>query len=122
MPSIQFELVKKPLEKRLLEAACIYWNVDEDYLKQKCDKQIIVYRRKLLYYLLKTYTSLSLRNIAELFEFANSEPIRQAANEIDTTKGIYPSINRDLKELQRIADKLDAQIITMQVELHTVKF
>ena len=119
---ISYGVVKKPLEVRLLEAACIYWNVDMEYLKQKSDKQVIVYRRKLLYYLIRKETALSLRDVSDLFDFANSEPVRKAVEEIETTKNIYRAISSDLDQLLKIANNLDAQIITMQVELHTTKF
>lgn len=122
MAEIIFEVVKKPLEERLLDAACIYWEVSFDYFLQKSGTYSeMKYRRGILFYLLKNNTSMAVELIARKFGLSDHRNVARIIENIDFQKESLPQVSADLNQITALADKLAAKFITVAMGLHTVK-
>jgi len=64
MAEITYEVLQKPIEERIIDAACIYWDVKRAYFRQKTEESTVVYRKSVVYYLLKKNTIYSYKSIA----------------------------------------------------------
>lgn len=123
MAEITYQLIKKPIEERLLDAACIYWNVTRQYFAKPENKKetTTVYRRRVVCYLLKQNTIYSYREIATKFGFLSTSRIQEGVEEIDARKDIYKQICDDINQISYLADKLDADFITSSISLENKK-
>lgn len=117
MTDITYKVLQKPIEERLIEAACIYWEVDRNYFSQKCEQSTIVYRKSVLYYLLKNNTVFSYKSIAEMFGFLSHQPVMRSVENIEAQKGVYKQTSNDLDQIMKIADLLNVSLITTSVSL-----
>lgn len=123
MAKITLQVVKKPIEQRYIDAACIYWEVERTYFHKTKprEKSLEVQRRNILYYLIKNNTSLNYKDIAEIFGFSSRAPVIEGIETIEAFisvgKGIYRQISNDINQIQAIADKLDADFIEREVIL-----
>lgn len=117
MAEITYQVIQKPLEERIIDAACVYYDVSRDYFQQKTNDTEIVYRKAIVYYLLKNHTILSLKAIAKKFGFIGHQPVMRLVENIEAQKGIYKQTLNDLNQVLHIADKLDAEFVTTSVQL-----
>src|ERR1700759_3271106 len=117
MSKVNYEVVRKPIEERLIDAACIYWEVEREYFSQKCEQSTIVYRKSVLYYLLKKNTVFSYKSIAEMFGFLSHQPVMRSVENIEAQQGVYKQTKDDLAQISLLAEKLDYKLITVGIEL-----
>ncbi len=120
MAKITYEVVRKPIEERLIDAACIYWDVDRSYFFKganlKEDTQN-TYRKGVIYYLIKQNTTYSYTAMANKFGFLSHQPVLRLVENMEATKGIYKQHFNDINQIQHLADKLDASIIQSEIKL-----
>lgn len=123
MAEITYQVIKKPIEERLIDAACIYWNVSRQYFSKPDVKKEhqMVYRRRVVCYLIKQNTIYSFREIATKFGFLSPQRIMEGIEEIECRKDIYKQICDDLNQISFLADKLDADFITSSIVLENKK-
>lgn len=117
MATLIYQIVKKPIDERIVDAACIYYEVDRSYFFEKTSDTTVVYKKSIVYYLLKQHTSFTFRYIAEKFGFIGHQPVMRLVDNIDAQKDILRQIREDIKHIMIIADTLDAEIITTNVHL-----
>ena len=117
MAKITFEVVQKPIEERIIDAACIYWDVDRTYFFQKKKDGDITHRKGIVYYLIKQNTTYSYDFMAKKFGFLSHQAVLRLVENVDSTKGIYKQIFNDLNQIQHLADKLDANFIQSEIKL-----
>ncbi|RAJ00459.1 DnaA-like protein [Chitinophaga skermanii] len=120
MALITFQTATKPLEERLIDAACIYWDIDRATLFQKTEQALAVYRKGVVYYLIRNSTTLSYREIANLFGFRGHQPVMRLIDNIDANRRVIRQTACDIKEIESIAGKLESQIICCDVKLQTI--
>jgi len=117
MATVTYEVVQKPIEERVIDAACIYWEVDRAYFFQKKQNTDITYRKGIIYYLIKQNTTYSYEFMAKKFGFLSHQPVLRLVENIDSTKGIYKQTFNDINQIQHLADKLDANFIQSEIKL-----
>ena len=117
MATITYEVHKKPIEERIIDAACIYWEVGREYFSQKRGDTNITYRKGVIYYLIRQNTTYSFAFIADKFGFLSHQPVLRLVENLESTKGIYKQHLNDINEIQLLADKLDASFIQTEVRL-----
>lgn len=117
MAKIQYEVIRKPIEERIIDAACIYWDVDRTYFFQNEIDSTVTYRKGIIYYLIKQNTTYSLRFMAEKFGFKTHGPVKRLIENIEATKKIYRQTFNDINQITHLADILDADIITVERSL-----
>lgn len=117
MATVTYKVIQKSIEERIIDAACIYWNVDREYFSRKSEESTIVYRKSVLYYLIKKNTVFSYKSIAEMFGFLSHQPVMRSVENIEAQKDIYKQTFNDLKQIGQLADKLDASFITTSITL-----
>lgn len=117
MASIVYSVMQKPLVERLEDAACIYWDVNADFFRDKKKKdEVSTNRRHLLFYLLKNDGGLGDTTIANKYGYSQSS-ITEALQIIEFRKSNSRLIADDMKQIQQIAAKLEARIIVVPVIL-----
>lgn len=117
MATIIYNVVQKSIEERIIDAACIYWNVERYYFCQKTEESTVVYRKSIVYYLIKKNTVFSYKSIAEMFGFLSHQPVMRSVENIEAQKNIYKQTFNDLKQIIELADKLDASFIATSITL-----
>lgn len=119
MANITYQVYQKPIEERIIDAACIYWGVEREYFvnQQKKVDSCIAYRKGIVYYLIKQHTQYSYQFIAEKFSFLAHMPVSRLVHNIESTKGVYKQTVNDINQIWHLADKLDAAFITTSVML-----
>jgi chromosomal replication initiation ATPase DnaA len=119
MPEITYKVVQKPVEERLIDAACIYWGVDRQYFSKASYKaeSTVVYRKSVLYYLLKNNTIYSFKEIAGKFGFIQHGAVIKAVENIDAQKNVLKQVSNDINQIQHLSDKLDAEFIRTNINL-----
>lgn len=117
MPVITFQIIQKPLEERLIDAACVYWNVEREYFSRNDRRDEIVYRRDLLHYLLKTKTNYSPKEIADRFKFKSRCTVIRGIELIEARRNIYRHIANDIAQVENLAAKLAASFISTTIIL-----
>jgi len=117
MAKVMYQIVKKPLDERIIDAACIYWNVDRTYFAQKGgrDESTVFYRKSVIYYLIKQHTVYSLSEMARRFGYFGHAAVRRSIDLIEAHKNIYKQVNSDLNQILHLADKLDAEFIEREI-------
>lgn len=117
MPTITYQVLQKPIEERIIDAACIYWNVERNYFCIKTEKSTIVYRKSIVYYLIKRNTIYSYKSIAQMFGFLSHQPVIRSVENIESQQFIYKQTFNDLKQIMQLAGKLNASFITTSITL-----
>lgn len=119
MAKITYQLLQKPIEERIIDAACIYWEVDRPYFSMvDCVNQsTVVYRKSIIYYLMKQNTTLSLKEMANKLGFVAHMPVTRSIENIDALKGVYKETNNDLNQIQHLADMLVSDCIIKEITL-----
>ncbi len=92
---------ERPLDKRLLEAACTYYEVDEPFFKTK-KKDGNTDKRRVLFWLLYHECNMDYGVIANRFGYSRVS-IWDSVKKIDFTKGIFGNIARDMENIKRLA-------------------
>lgn len=117
MAKITYEILRKPIEERIIDAACIYWNVERTYFFQKRSDTNVTYRKGIIYFLIKQNTTYSFKFMAEKFGFLSHQPVLRLVENIDATKSIYKQHFNDINQIMSLADKLDASFIQTDFKL-----
>lgn len=117
MPKLTFQLLQKPIEERIIDAACVYWGVERDYFFQKRSDTNVTYRKGIIYFLIKQNTTYSFKFMAEKFGFLSHQPVLRLIENIDSTQKIYKQHFNDINQIQLLADKLDAAFMQTEVKL-----
>jgi chromosomal replication initiation ATPase DnaA len=119
MAQLVYQVIQKPIEQRLIDAASIYWDVDRMYFYKVCGKEesTAFYRRSIVYTLIKQNTTYSFKEIAGLFGFKSHSAVLKAIDEIDAQRKVLRQVSNDLNQILHLADKLDADFITTEVKL-----
>lgn len=130
MAVINFQLMQKPVEQRIIDAACIYWDLDPDYFVYKGDHEerkrkgrtknsssAFAYRKNIVYYLIKTKTGYSYPELAAMFNYVGHQPVIRGVDTVSTLKGIYKQIKDDISEIEKIADNLAASFDVVSVNI-----
>lgn len=121
MQTITYQVLQKPIEDRIIDAATIYWEVERSYFSQRSQESTQVYRRSIVFYLIKENTLLSYEAVAKLFGFLSHQNVMDKVDTIEARKNVYPQVGNDIKNILRLAEKLDAQFVTCNIQLHTIK-
>lgn len=117
MATITYEVVQKPIEERIIDAACVYWNVERDYFFQNNDDRNATYRKSVIYYLIKQNTTYSYRFMANKLGFLSHQPVMRLIENLEATKEKIKQHFNDINQIQHLADKLDASFIRTEVKL-----
>lgn len=119
MATVTYQLMQKPVEQRLIDAACIYWEVERPYFSKIGGKEesTVFYRKSIIYYLIKHNTTYSYKEIAGLFGFISHAAVLKAVDGIEAQKKVLKQVSNDLHQILFLADKLDADFITTEVKL-----
>lgn len=120
MANVTYSVLQKPLEERLIDAACIYWDVAPEFFSMK-GKDGETQKRHILFYMLKEQAGMQIPAIAERFEFKHKSSVFDAVENIEIGQGIYPPIARQIRDIMGIAANLDAEMVTVSVQLHSRK-
>ena len=136
MAVINFPLMKKPIEQRIVDAACIYWDLEPDFFYYKGDptermrkgrtknsSSALAYKKSIVYYLLKQKTPYSYPELAKMFNYIGHQPVIRAVDTINCQQSIYKQIKNDLHEIEAIADNLAAcfDVVSINVFLSNMQ-
>lgn len=119
MARVEYETVKKPIDRRLEDAACIYWDVAPEFFRLKSKDMTATDRRRTLYLLLREDAQLGDAAIAERYGHAQStiqEGLELFSFQMRNTR----RISDDMKQIRAIAANLDAKLLVVNVELRQV--
>lgn len=116
MADIKFNVLQKPIEERLVNAGCIYWEVAEDFFKIK-KKNGDTEKRHVLFYLLHIEGGMSKGDIAAMFSLHRSS-IDDAVDNIAVRQKIHPHIARMINNILAIAANLQVEMISTDIKLH----
>lgn len=117
MAKITHKILQKPIEERIIDAACIYWEVEREYFFQKGGDTTVTYRKGIIYYLIKQETTYSFKFMAQKFGFLSHQPVLRLVENLESTKKIYKQHFNDLNQIRLLADKLDADYIQTEIKL-----
>lgn len=118
MPQLVFEVIRKPLETRIREAACVYWDVEPDFFRTKDKTPDNAQRRHILFYLLVRIAEENITEVAKQFGIAYPS-VFEAVEKIEVRKDVYRKVSEAIKQIQLIAESLDARLVTVGITLHT---
>lgn len=113
----QTKVLQKPVEERIIDAACIYWNVEREYFHQKDTDRNLTYRKGIIYYLIKKSTTYSFKFMAGKFGFLSHQPVKRLVDNLDSTKNIYKQHFNDMEQILALANKLNAECFTVEVKV-----
>jgi chromosomal replication initiation ATPase DnaA len=119
MATITYQVIQKPIEERILDAACIYWELDRTYFTKTEERpeSTEYYRKSIVYYLIKMNTQYSYREIANKLGYKTHMPVLRSVDMIESHKKIYKQCSSDLNQIQHLADILDADYVTTSISL-----
>jgi chromosomal replication initiation ATPase DnaA len=120
MAQITYQLIQKPIEQRIIDAACIYWNVERSYFSKgdrRKENTIVTLRRNIIFYLIKQFSDYPVTELPKLFGFSTHGFISEGISSIDAQKRILKQLRDDINQISHLADKLDADFITTDVRL-----
>lgn len=117
MATITYQLIQKPIEERIIDAACIYWDVERSYFSQTKTDTNATYRKGIVYLLIKQNTTYTLEFMAKKFGFLSHQPVLRLIENISATKEVIKQHAADINQIQLLADKLDATFIQTEVKL-----
>jgi len=119
MADVVYGILQKPLVERLVDAACIYWEVGPEYFRGKGhgrQKDGGSERRWTLYYLLREDAVMDMGVIGTQFGISK-QGVSQGIEAITFRKGNSSSIRRDIENIRKIAGALEAKVIVVNVKL-----
>ena len=120
MSKVQFTVLQKPLADRLIDAACIYWDTTREALNGRTHASggghLATRNRAILFYLLSKDAELPYQAIADRFDVVKSA-VWEGVDNVDSQQGVYRTISEQLAAIRRIAENLNAQLVTMDVRL-----
>lgn len=116
MAELKFNVLQKPLEERMIDAACIYWEVNRDFFMQKNKSGGNSEKRHILFYMLQWECGLSGAEIAMKFE-RDKKTIFEAVDGISVRKNINPTISHAIRDINKIAANLEVEMVTVDVKL-----
>lgn len=127
MAEITYQVIQKPIEQRIIDAACIYWDVERTYFGLSEDVNVgtakgridetISYRRSIICYLIKTITNMPDTGIAALMGRASRSGVIRSIESIDARKDVQKSIHHDINQISHLANIIDAQFISTSIKL-----
>lgn len=119
MATITYQVIQKPFEQRVIDAACVYWDVERGYFSKTSDKEnsTVVYRKSIVYYLIKNGTTYSYKEIAGLFGFLSHAHVIKLCDGVDAQKNVLKQVRDDVNQIQFLSDKLDADFVSTDVKL-----
>lgn len=127
--------MQKPIEQRIIDAACIYWDLDCDFFhykgesggarrkgRTKNSSSAASYKKSIVYYLLKEKTAYSYPELARIFNYISHMPVIRSVETIACQKDIYKQIKTDLSSIEAIADNLAArfELVNINISLSNV--
>ena len=116
MAKIVYGVLQKPLVERIVDAACIYWSVEQSFFKEKRHDEESTNRRHILFYLLKQDAGMGYRAISGMFGFSKSS-ITEGIELMDFRRGNSRPISEHMRHIRTIAANLEAKIVVMDVKL-----
>ncbi|WP_153799064.1 hypothetical protein [Foetidibacter luteolus] len=116
MAEITYQAFQKPIEQRLIDAACIYWEVDRSYFSNAIPDMLESQRKAILYYLVKQHTDFTYASIAKIFGHKSHSHVVRLTQNIEARMHVQPEISRAMNHITHLASKLDAQFITTNVQ------
>lgn len=108
--------MQKKLSERLIDAACIFFDVQEDYFKQKTREASD--KKAILFFLLNKEGEVSLNEISRLFDHAKSS-VFESVEKIETQRNIYRTVSEQIKAIIKIAGNLNAKMICVDMKIIT---
>lgn len=111
-PKTPFEFMSNPIDQtrqvvpvqdRIINATCSYFNVSEPELLRVSIDRDVAYRKRVACFLLRENTRMSFRSISERLNYRNKQSAFKGAEQIDVHKNIYKQVANDVKEISRIA-------------------
>lgn len=117
MAKITYQVVQKPIEQRIIDAACIYWDVDKKYFTEGNPDRNATYRKAVLCYLIKHNTTYSTRFIADLFGRRSHAPVLRLIDNLTATKEKIRQHSEDINNILLMSDQLDADFMQVDVQL-----
>ena len=115
MAKITYEALQKPLEQRLEDAACIYFEVERSFFTLK-GKGKETEKRYTLYHILKEDCSMSTNELAERYE-CGWTTMNEALGVISFRIKNCREIAVNAQKIRQIAANLDAKLVVMEVRL-----
>jgi len=120
MAVIKYQLEKKSLDQMLIDAACVKWDVTEEFFHNNTDrrggKDKNTDKRRMLHWLLWKDCEMTYAVIAERFGY-HKDSMREGIEKLDFSKGVYPSIALEIANIREIAGKLQTNLEITSVEL-----
>ena len=116
MAKVVFSVLQKPLVERIVDAACIYFNVEQSFFKEKLHDEESTNRRHILFYLLKEDAGMGYRAISSMFGYSKSS-ITEGIELMDFRRGNSRPISEHMRHIRTIATNLEAKIVVMDVKL-----
>ena len=117
MQTITFETLQKPFEERIIEAGCIYWNIEKSYFTQSGAVREVTSRKAIIYHLLRKNTEYSYRFFAESLGFKSHQAVMRLIENVEAQKDICRETARDIQRIEQIAEMLNAKIIEVNIKL-----
>lgn len=117
MAEIVYQVLRKPIEQRLIEAGCVYWDKPRTSFYGESISKDSVHHRHILYYLIHINTNMGHRAIGAMFGVASQGSVHKAIYAIDSQKDVTRSIREAINEIQHIAGRLDATFLTSDITL-----
>lgn len=116
MAKVVYGVVQKPLVDRLVDGACIFWDVEVGFFSGKGRDEVSALRRHILFYLLITDGGLNDKAVGERYGFGRVT-VREAVELVDFRRTISRQIADELAGIRSIAANLEARIVVMDVKL-----
>jgi DNA-binding transcriptional regulator LsrR (DeoR family) len=93
---------EKPMDRRLEEAACQYWEVSLSFFRLRSRKTRDANKRAILFWLLYNEVNMNYEEIADRYELSRVA-VRAAVIKIDFQKDIFTNISRDAENIKKMA-------------------
>lgn len=117
MAEISYQVYQKPIEQRLIDAACIYWEIPRSALMVNSKVEYAYIKRSIVCYLIENNTTMNKKEIGKLFGLASHSNVVKAVETIDLLKNRDRQIRDALNQIQYISGTLDAEFITISASL-----
>ena len=117
MAIIHYEVLAKPLDRRLEDAACIYFEVTPDFFRVK--KKEGTDRRRVLFWLLKTDTQMSVTEMSHRYGISKSS-LSEGIDKLEFTKNHFRTIACDIENIRKIAANLVVNLVSVDVRMGDV--
>jgi chromosomal replication initiation ATPase DnaA len=120
MSEVKYAVLQKPLLERILDAACIYWEFERESIAQKAMVRENAEKFHILYYILRYEADASIASIGRMFSKERSS-VFEAIENINVRKNVSLTIAHTIRDILALASNLDAEMITVTVQLHPRK-